>query len=140
MAVLDYAARTHPGLRRHLSVQGSATTAPALRYAYERFGISRAVLPRVLSIQQVERLCEQSTVAIEVFAFGSLCIMVEGRCPLSSYVTGASPNRNGVCSPASFVRRDERSGGRRRGGLHHVLIAQFQPNERAGDEKRSDKG
>src|SRR3546814_2634487 len=86
MAVLDYAARTHPGLRRHLSVQGSATTAPALRYAYERFGISRAVLPRVLSIQQVERLCEKSPVAIEVFAFGSLCIMVEGRCQLSSYV------------------------------------------------------
>src|SRR5690606_27712131 len=107
MAVLDYAARTHPGLRRHLSVQGSATTAPALRYAHERFGISRAVLPRVLSIQQVERLCERSPVAIEVFAFGSLCIMVEGRCQLSSYVTGASPNRHGVCSPASFVRWDE---------------------------------
>ena len=48
MAVLDYAARTHPGLPRHLSVQGSATTAPALKYAFERFGISRAVLPRVL--------------------------------------------------------------------------------------------
>src|SRR5690606_19482005 len=57
MAVLDYAARTHPGVARHLSVQGSATTAAALRYAHERFGIARAVLPRVLSIQQVERLC-----------------------------------------------------------------------------------
>src|SRR3546814_11813653 len=98
MAVLAYAARTHPGLRRHLSVQGAATTAPALRYAYESFGISRAVLPRVLSIQQVERLCEKSPVAIEVFAFGSLCIMVEGRCQLSSYVTGASPNQIGRAS------------------------------------------
>ena len=33
--------------------------------------------------------------------------MVEGRCQLSSYVTGASPNRHGVCSPAKFVRWEE---------------------------------
>ena len=74
---------------------------------HERFGISRAVLPRVLSIQQVERVCAASPVPLEVFAFGSLCIMVEGRCQLSSYVTGASPNRHGVCSPARFVRWEE---------------------------------
>ena len=49
MAVLDYATRTHPAMKRHLSVQGSATTAAALRYMHERYGISRAVLPRVLS-------------------------------------------------------------------------------------------
>lgn len=132
MAVLDYAARTHPAMARHLSVQGSATTEPALRYAFERFGISRAVLPRVLSIQQVERLCERAPVAIEVFAFGSLCIMVEGRCQLSSYVTGASPNRHGVCSPAKFVRWDEFDDGSRTARLNNVLIDRFQPAEPAG--------
>ena len=132
MAVLDYAARNHPQLPRHLSVQGSATTAPALKYAYERFGISRAVLPRVLSIMQVERLCEKSPVALEVFAFGSLCIMVEGRCQLSSYVTGASPNRHGVCSPAKFVRWDEQADGRRSVRLNEVLIDEFKPEEPAG--------
>src|SRR3546814_17408374 len=101
MAVLDYAARTHPGLRRHLSVQGSATTAPALRYAYARFGIRRAVLPRVLSIQQVERPCEKSPVAIEAFAFGSPGIMEIGRAAVrvrvwqagSFWVVGVSINK-----------------------------------------------
>ena len=132
MSVLDYAARTHPGMPRHLSVQGSATTEPALRYAFERFGITRAVLPRVLSIQQVERLCARAPVAIEVFAFGSLCIMVEGRCQLSSYVTGASPNRHGVCSPAKFVRWDEFDDGSRTARLNDVLIDRFQPAEPAG--------
>lgn len=132
MAVLDYAARTHPALPRHLSVQGSATTAPALRYMHERFGISRAVLPRVLAIQQVERLCERSPVPLEVFAFGSLCIMVEGRCQLSSYVTGASPNRHGVCSPARFVRWDEHADGGRSVRLNDVLIDRFAPAEPAG--------
>ncbi len=132
MGVLDYAARHHPDLPRHLSVQGSATTHAALRYYRERFGIVRAVLPRVLSIQQVERLCEQDIVPIEVFAFGSLCIMVEGRCQLSSYVTGASPNRHGVCSPAKFVRWDEEPGGVRRVSLNDRLIDRFTPDEPAG--------
>jgi len=132
MAVLDHAARHHPQLPRHLSVQGSATTAPALAYMHERFGISRAVLPRVLSIQQVERLCERSPVPLETFAFGSLCIMVEGRCQLSSYVTGASPNRHGVCSPAKFVRWDEHADGGRSVRLNGVLMDRYAPAEPAG--------
>ena len=132
MGVLDYAARRHPGLPRHLSVQGSATTHAALRYYRDRFGIARAVLPRVLSVQQVERLCEQDVVPIEVFAFGSLCIMVEGRCQLSSYVTGASPNRHGVCSPARFVRWDEEADGVRSVSLNDRLIDRFAPSEPAG--------
>lgn len=132
MGVLDYACRAHPALARHLSVQGSATTAPALKYAYERFGIARAVLPRVLALQQVQRLCAASPVPLEVFAFGSLCIMVEGRCQLSSYVTGVSPNRHGVCSPASFVRWDEHPDNSRSVRLNGMLIDRFGEAEPAG--------
>lgn len=132
MAVLDYASRHHPKMARHLSVQGSATTAPAIRYAYERFGIARAVLPRVLSLQQVQRLCETTPVPLEVFAFGSLCIMVEGRCQLSSYVTGVSPNRHGVCSPASFVRWEEHDDNSRSVRLNGMLIDRFGSDEPAG--------
>ena len=132
MAVLDYAARRHPDLNRHLSVQGSATTTPALRYMHERFGISRAVLPRVLSLAQVERVCAASPVPLEAFAFGSLCIMVEGRCQLSSYVTAASPNRHGVCSPAHFVRWEEHADGSRSVRLNGVLIDRFSADEPAG--------
>ncbi|MBS0457734.1 MAG: U32 family peptidase [Proteobacteria bacterium] len=132
MAVLDYAARTHPQMPRHLSVQGSATTQAALRYYVERFGIARAVLPRVLAIGQVERLCENAPVPLEVFAFGSLCIMVEGRCQLSSYVTGASPNRHGVCSPAKFVRWEEGADGQRTVRLNGVLMDRYAPGEPAG--------
>lgn len=132
MAVLDYACTRHPGMARHLSVQGSATTAAALRYAHERFGIARAVLPRVLSLQQVQRLCRSAPVPLEVFAFGSLCIMVEGRCQLSSYVTGTSPNRHGVCSPASFVRWEEHADRSRNVRLNNMLIDRFGATEPAG--------
>ncbi|MBL8243858.1 MAG: U32 family peptidase, partial [Rhodanobacteraceae bacterium] len=131
-ALLDYAASAHPALPRHLSVQGSATTHVALRWYRERFGIARAVLPRVLSVAQVERVCAAQVVPIEVFAFGSLCIMVEGRCQLSSFVTGASPNRHGVCSPARAVRWEEHADGSRSVRLSGVLIDRFQPAEPAG--------
>src|SRR5690606_31460264 len=104
----------------------------ALAYFHERFGIARAVLPRVLSLTQVQRLCERSPVPIEVFAFGSLCIMVEGRCRLSSYVTGASPNRHGVCSPARFVRWDEHEDGSRSVRLNGVLVDRYGAAEAAG--------
>ncbi len=131
IAVLEHAAKRYPTLPRHLSVQGSATSEAALRYYHEQFGIARAVLPRVLSLQQVERLCQESPVPLEVFAFGSLCIMVEGRCQLSSYVTGASPNRHGVCSPAKFVRWEESPDGERTVRLNGVLIDRFAEHEPA---------
>jgi O2-independent ubiquinone biosynthesis protein UbiU len=130
--LLDYAASVHPLLPRHLSVQASATTHLALRWYRERFGIARAVLPRVLSVEQVERICAAQVVPIEVFAFGSLCIMVEGRCQLSSHVTGASPNRHGVCSPARAVRWEEHADGSRGVRLSGVLIDRFEPTEPAG--------
>nr|WP_205596439.1 peptidase U32 family protein [Wenzhouxiangella sp. XN201] len=131
MAVMDYAARKHPDIRRHLSVQGSATTAAALKFFHEQFGISRAVLPRVLAIQQVEALAEKTPLELEVFAFGSLCIMVEGRCQLSSYVTGRSPNLAGVCSPAEFVAWQETPEGKT-ARLNGVLIDRFADGEPAG--------
>ncbi len=130
--LLDYAASAHPQLARHLSVQGSATTHVALRWYRERFDIARAVLPRVLSVEQVERVCAANVVPIEVFAFGSLCIMVEGRCQLSSFVTGASPNRHGVCSPTRAVRWQEHADGSRSVRLDGVLIDRFKPGEPAG--------
>lgn len=131
LAVLDYAAR-HPGAPRlHLSVQASATTPDALAFYRDAFGIRRAVLPRVLSVRQVEALAADSPVELEVFGFGSLCIMAEGRCLLSSYATGESPNTHGVCSPAAHVRWSE-VGGTREARLGGVLIDRHGPDEAAG--------
>lgn len=107
IAVLDYASRHCPDMSLHLSVQGSATNPAALRFYHERFGIRRAVLPRVLSLAQVRQVAADSPVPLEVFGFGGLCIMAEGRCHLSSYLTGESPNRNGICSPAWAVRWEQ---------------------------------
>ncbi len=131
IGVLDYAATRWPDLRLHLSVQGSATNPGALRFYHEQFNIQRAVIPRVLSLRQILSLVEKSPVAIEVFGFGSLCVMVEGRCLLSSYATGESPNTCGACSPAKAVEwRETHHGLETR--LNGVLIDRFTPLETAG--------
>lgn len=131
MGVLGYASDRYPQLNLHLSVQGCATNYEALRYYQQQFGIRRAVLPRVLSLAQVEHLATQSPVELEVFAFGSLCIMAEGRCYLSSYLTDESPNTCGACSPAKAVRWEETPRGLE-SRLNGVLIDRYQAGENAG--------
>ncbi len=129
--VLEYAAERYPGMPLHLSVQASATSHAALDFYQRHFGIRRAVLPRVLSVRQVENLAARTSVDLEVFAFGSLCIMAEGRCLLSSYVCGQSPNTCGACSPAEFVRWQETPAGLE-SRVNEVLVDRFAPGERAG--------
>lgn len=108
--LLAYASDRYPDLRLHLSVQGSATHADAIELMKEQFGIRRVVLPRVLTLTEIARICANVSVEVEVFGFGSLCVMAEGRCLLSSYATGDSPNNKGVCSPAHAVRWVEEDG------------------------------
>ncbi|PWF46053.1 ubiquinone anaerobic biosynthesis protein UbiU [Massilia glaciei] len=128
--LMRYAADKHPQLRLHLSVQGSATNVEAINFFHHHFGIARAVLPRVLSVAQVEQVVRNTPVEIEVFGFGSLCVMVEGRCALSSYATGESPNTHGVCSPAKAVRWQETDAGLE-AHLNGVLIDRYAPGEQA---------
>lgn len=130
IAVLAYAAERYAKVERHLSVQASATNAAAINF-YRQFGISRVVLPRVLSMQQVRALAKSCDIDLEVFAFGSLCIMAEGRCYLSSYMTGQSPNTAGACSPAAFVQWQDNNG-TLESRLNGVLIDRFAPTETAG--------
>jgi putative protease len=129
--LMRYAVERYPRLRLHLSVQGSATNDEAVNFYRQQFGVARAVLPRVLSLTQVRQLIERTPVEIEVFGFGSLCVMVEGRCALSSYVTGESPNVQGVCSPPKAVRWQETPAGRE-SRLNGVLIDRYAPGEKAG--------
>ena len=131
IGVMDYARQRWPDLRLHLSVQGSATNAEAINFYYQNFGIQRVVLPRVLSLKQVKQVAENSPVPIEVFGFGSLCVMVEGRCILSSYVTGRSPNTFGACSPANAVSWNETPDGLET-RLNNILIDRHAEGESAG--------
>jgi collagenase-like PrtC family protease len=129
--LMQYAAERHPALRLHLSVQASATTHEAINFHVRRFGVRRAVLPRVLSLAQVEHVVRNAECEIESFGFGSLCVMVEGRCALSAYVTGDGPNTAGACSPAKAVRWEETPRGLEV-RLSGVLLDRYGIGESAG--------
>jgi putative protease len=128
VGMLAHTARHHPSQRIHLSVQAAAANADAIRFYVESFGVRRVVLPRVLSVPEIARIIKEVTCETEVFVFGGLCVMEEGRCSLSSYATGKSPNMQGVCSPPSHVSyRDE-------GDKVVSRLGKFTINAFAGDE------
>jgi len=131
VGVMNYAASRNTKANLHLSVQASSTSHESLLFYYNNFGIKRAVLPRVLALKQIERLANKTPIELEVFGFGSLCIMVEGRCYLSSYLTGDSPNNCGVCSPAHAVDWKE-TNGTLTTRLNNIVIDRFLPGEAAG--------
>ena len=110
LGLLGYAATTHPRLRLHLSVQAAAASAESIDFYVKAFGVKRVVLPRVLTVPEIAAVTRAVACETEIFAFGGLCVMTEGRCSLSSYATGKSPNMHGVCSPASHVSYREDGG------------------------------
>ncbi len=131
IAVLEYAYKNHPNLKRHLSVQATASSVEAISYFVENYKVSCVVLPRVLTVRQIKKFKERINVKIEVFVYGGLCVMAEGKCSLSSYVTGRSPNKNGVCSPAEFVEYEDK-GKLLLSKLNNTVINTYQKEESPG--------
>jgi len=129
--LMAYVAEKYPEQRLHVSVQASASNPDAIRFLVAAFGAKRVVLPRVLTVQDIARLTSGIDCEVEVFAFGGLCVMAEGRCSLSSYATGKSPNMNGVCSPASHVRYRQ-DGADLVSELGDYTINRFGPGEASG--------
>ncbi len=110
VGLMAYAAESYPETRLHVSVQAAAANPDAIRFYVEQFNAKRVVLPRVLSVPEIAAITRATTCEVEVFVFGGLCVMAEGRCSLSSFATGLSPNMNGVCSPASHVAYEDKNG------------------------------
>jgi putative protease len=132
MGVADYAARMHSDLRLHLSVQAGASSPEAIRFYCQEFGIKRVVLPRMLTVAEIAKLHSQIPCEIEAFVFGNIGMMAEGRCSLTNYVTGASTNMNGICSPAADVHYEEDAARNLTTRLGEYVIDCFACGESAG--------
>ncbi|WP_101068520.1 peptidase U32 family protein [Roseovarius salinarum] len=132
IGVADHIAREHPGARLHLSVQAAASSPEAIRYYCREFGVKRVVLPRILTVPEIEALAAEIPCEIETFIFGNHGLMVEGRCSLTNYVTGLSTNMDGVCSPAADVHYDRDTEGTMTTRLRDVTIDRFGCAETAG--------
>ena len=65
----------------------------------EQVGFSRAILARELSLKQIQAIAKQTTIELESFVHGSLCVSYSGQCYLSQAAFNRSGNR-GVCAHA----------------------------------------
>lgn len=87
-----------PKLAFHFSTQAACANSLDVRMAGE-FGVSRVVLARELTLEEVRAASIISEVETEVFVQGALCFSVSGRCLLSSWGGGHSGNRGTCTSP-----------------------------------------
>ena len=85
-----------PDLPLHASTQMSLHSLDGVKQAAD-LGITRAVLARELSRQDITYICERSPIEIEVFVHGALCMCYSGQCFMSSVIGGRSGNR-GMCA------------------------------------------
>lgn len=81
----------------HLSVQANAVNWATVKF-WQRQGVSRVILSRELSLDEIEEIRQQCPeMELEVFVHGALCIAYSGRCLLSGYMTHRDPNQ-GACT------------------------------------------
>ena len=86
-----------PDLPIHASTQMTAHNLDSV-LTLEKLGFKRVVLSRELSIDEIEYICKNCNVEIEVFIHGALCISYSGECLASSFIGGRSGNRRKMCT------------------------------------------
>ena len=98
LGLANYLIKNFPGLAVHASTQLSVHNLEGV-LALQKMGFSRVVLSRELPISEIEYICKNSDVEIEVFVHGALCISYSGQCLFSSMVGGRSGNRGKCAQP-----------------------------------------
>ncbi len=88
-----------PETEIHLSVQANTTNYATVKF-WQKAGVSRIILSRELSLDEIEKIRNECPdMEIEVFVHGALCIAYSGRCLLSGYFNRRDPNQ-GTCTNA----------------------------------------
>jgi U32 family peptidase len=90
--------RLCPELPLHASTQMTLSSAECIEQV-ESLGIRRVVLPRELSIAEITAIRRRTTVELEAFVHGALCISYSGQCLASLTLGGRSANRGQCAQP-----------------------------------------
>ena len=93
-ALIAIAASEAPGLEIHLSTQASATNYETLEF-WKELGLTRVVLAREVSMEELAEIRKRTDVEIEAFVHGAMCISYSGRCVLSNHMVHRDANRGG---------------------------------------------
>lgn len=85
-----------PPIELHASTQTHNADLPRIQFL-QSVGFSRVILARETSLQQMQHIRSNTSVELEAFVQGALCVCYSGQCYLSQYLTDRSGNR-GCCS------------------------------------------
>jgi len=109
--VIEMARSEFPSLRLHASTQMNIASARGAN-ALSRYGVSRVVLARELSLEELRSIKAETNLELEIFVHGALCVSVSGICLFSSFLGGKSANR-GMCTQACrrLYHKVNKSGG-----------------------------
>lgn len=110
LIVIDYIKQYAPSLEIHVSTQQSLTNHQAIKY-YENLGVDRVVLAREVSYSELQSIRTNTSLEIEYFVHGAMCVSYSGRCMLSNYYSKRDSNRGG-CSQScrwnyNLLKEDE---------------------------------
>lgn len=87
-----------PPIALHASTQCDNRTLEKVKF-FDNIGVSRVILARELSLEQIKEICEHTNAEIETFIHGALCVSYSGQCYFSYYIGGRSANK-GECAQA----------------------------------------
>lgn len=94
-SVMEVIHQNAPSLAIHCSTQMSITNLESVFFYQQHLPISRVVLARECSLQDVRTITTQGNVETEVFIHGGMCVNYSGRCTLSNRMTLRDANRGG---------------------------------------------
>ena len=98
LGVVQYCRQMAPHIPVHGSTQLTVHSLPGVLMC-AAMGMSRVVLSRELSREEIRYICAESPVEIEVFAHGALCMCYSGQCYMSGEIGGRSGNRGRCAQP-----------------------------------------
>ncbi|AEJ12386.1 MULTISPECIES: tRNA 5-hydroxyuridine modification protein YegQ [Pseudomonas] len=94
-----------PQMPVHLSVQANTVNWASVQF-WQQLGLSRVILSRELSLEEIEEIRQQvPEMELEVFVHGALCMAYSGRCLLSGYLNKRDANQ-GSCTNACRWKYD----------------------------------
>ncbi len=98
LGIVQLCRQMAPGVPIHGSTQLTVHSLAGVELC-ARWGMTRVVLSRELSREEIRYICQNSPVEIEVFGHGALCMGYSGQCYLSSAIGGRSGNRGRCAQP-----------------------------------------
>ena len=87
-----------PSMEIHTSTQMTVTGADGVRFL-SQFGVTRVVMAREVSLAEMKRIHEETSMELEAFVHGALCYSYSGQCLFSSILGGRSGNRGRCAQP-----------------------------------------